>query len=107
MSKRNDILESTDKIDSYIGQQNFEDFKNDPKTIDAVVRNLEIIGEAANQIPDDLKQKFPSIKWRQIDGVRNRIVHEYFGVDLQIVWKVIKRDLKKFEDKLRQIREGL
>lgn len=67
MSKRNpkllinDILESIDKIDSYIGQQSFKDFKNDPKTIDAVVRNLEIVGEAANQIPDEIKREFPSM----------------------------------------------
>lgn len=99
MSKRNprilidDILESIEKIDSYIKNQNFEDFQEDSKTVDAVVRNLEIVGEAANQIPNEVKQKFPSIKWRQIVGLRNRVIHEYFGVDLKIIWQEIKKDL--------------
>ncbi len=74
MSKRNsrllieDILESMDKIDLYIEKQSFSQFKEDPKTIDAVVRNLEIIGEAANQIPEEIKKEYPSVKWRRIIG---------------------------------------
>ncbi len=65
----------------------------DDKTIDAVVRNFEIIGEAANRIDVDFKQEHPSIDWKRIRGFRNRIVHDYFGIDYGIVWSIIENDL--------------
>lgn len=113
MSKRNprllinDILESIKKIESYIGKEDFEHIRNDPKTIDAVIRNLEIIGEAANKIPREIKKKSPSIKWRQIIGLRNRVIHEYFGVDLKIIWQIIQHDLEEFEHELEDLKERL
>ena len=63
----------------------FNDFINDDKTIDAVVRNFEIIGEAANRIPEDFKSNHPEIEWRRMIGFRNRIIHEYFGIDYNMV----------------------
>ena len=66
----------------------YEDFANDSKTVDTVVRNFEIIGEAANKIPEDFKELSPSIDWHRIRGFRNRIVHDYFGIDLTIVWNI-------------------
>jgi uncharacterized protein with HEPN domain len=66
----------------------FEEFQIDNKTIDAVIRNYEIIGEASNLLPDEIKEKYSEIDWYRIRGFRNRIVHDYFGVDLQIIWKI-------------------
>jgi uncharacterized protein with HEPN domain len=94
MSKRlpklllEDILDSGEKILDYTKEMTFEEFQRDNKTIDAVVRNFEIIGEAINLLPDEIKRKYTEVDWQRIRGFRNRIVHDYFGVDLQIIWKI-------------------
>ena len=80
------------------------DFENDDKTTDAVVRNLEIIGEAAGRLPKDFVYQHSEIEWVKIVGLRNRIVHEYFGVDLQIIWQIIKSDMAEFKIFLERIR---
>ena len=91
MSKRvwklflEDILECIGKIEKYIEGMEFEDFESDSKTIDAVVRNLEVIGEASKNIPENVKAKYPNVYWKGVVGLRNRIIHEYFGVDLKII----------------------
>jgi uncharacterized protein with HEPN domain len=97
MSKRNlilllnDIIESGETIIEYTKNMLvFEDFISDRKTIDAVIRNFEIIGEAANRLPADFKNKYNSIDWNRIRGFRNRIVHHYFGIDYEIVWRILK-----------------
>ena len=94
MSKRNpallvgDILESCHKIIEYTKDISFEEFVEDSKTIDAVVRNFEIIGEAANRLPEEFKDSHQHIDWFRLRGFRNRIVHDYFGIDYSIVWQV-------------------
>src|SRR4051794_8117194 len=94
MSKRattlliDDILESANKITEYTQDLTFEQFSNDTKTIDAVIRNFEIIGEAAIRLPQDFKDKYNFIDWYRIIGFRNRIVHGYFGIDYSIVWQI-------------------
>lgn len=99
MSKRDvkllieDIELASLKIQKFIVNMDFEDFIADDRTIDAVVRNLEIIGEAANKIDNDFKLKNPQIEWNRIRGLRNRIVHGYFGIDYEIVWNIISEDL--------------
>lgn len=101
MSKRDpkllleDILEAAAKIKLYTSDYSFDSFSNDSKTIDAVIRNFEIIGEAANRIPVDFKEKHESIEWFRIIGFRNRIVHDYMGVDLSIVWNISQEFLPK------------
>ena len=91
MSKRDpnllitDILESASKILEYTQGLTFEEFTNDAKTIDAVIRNFEIIGEASGRLPEDFKDEFSDIDWHRIRGFRNRIVHDYFGIDYSIV----------------------
>lgn len=96
MSKRDrslllkDMLESAEKIKQYSNGIDLESFLNDEKTIDATVRNFEIVGEAANRIDPDFKIQHPEIDWKRIRGFRNRIVHNYFGVDYEIVWSIIK-----------------
>ena len=88
-----DILDSGNAILDFINGINFEEFTNDRKTYSAVIREFEIIGEAVGKIPDDLKQLRPDIEWQDIKDFRNLLIHEYFGIDLEIVWQVIKEDL--------------
>ena len=88
-----DMLESAIKIKRYTTGLTFESFTLDDKTIDAVIRNFEIIGEAANRIDPDYRTKNPELAWNRIRGFRNRIIHEYFGIDYEIVWTIIENDL--------------
>ena len=83
-----DIIDSGNKILDYTNNLSFNDFINDSKTVDAVIRNFEIIGEAANRLPDDYKDSHQTIDWHRIRGFRNRIVHDYFGIDYAIVWEI-------------------
>lgn len=91
MSKRQprllveDILESGNKILSYTKNLSYDQFVKDSMVVDAVIRNFEIIGEAANRLPEDFKDEHPDIDWHRIRGFRNRIVHDYFGIDYAIV----------------------
>jgi uncharacterized protein with HEPN domain len=73
------------------------------KTIDAVIRNFEIIGEAANRIPDEIKEKFNNVNWHRIRGFRNRIVHDYMGVDLEIIWEIIEKNLDELKVQIEEI----
>ena len=110
MSKRpvdlllSDIREAIDNIEQYVKGMSFDSFSKDRKTIDAVVRNLEIIGEAANRLPDDFKESHSDIEWYKVVGLRHRIVHEYFGIDLQIIWQIVGKDLPLLKDALSKIR---
>lgn len=88
-----DIFDSIEKIEGYITGLDFEDFSADNKSIDAVVRNLEIIGEASRNIPTTIKTKHPEIPWKRMVGLRNVIAHEYFGVDIRIIWQIATRNL--------------
>ncbi|UOY05912.1 DUF86 domain-containing protein [Muricauda sp. SCSIO 64092] len=80
----------------------FEDFEKDEKTVDAVIRNFEIIGEAANRLDDTYKSDNPEIEWDRMRGFRNRIIHEYFGIDLEIVWQIIEDDLELLIESLAE-----
>src|SRR5271157_1793397 len=88
-----DIREAIARIERYAADLDQAGFEADEKTVDAVVRNLEIIGEAARQLPEDFTGRSPQIEWRKIAGLRNRIVHDYFGLDLKIIWQIIRSDL--------------
>ena len=109
MSKRipqlliNDMLESCNKILQYTADMTFEDFANDSKTIDAVIRNFEIIGEAANRLPEDFKDSFTQIDWYRIRGFRNRIVHDYMGIDFGIVWEIRNNYLLELINSLKKL----
>jgi uncharacterized protein with HEPN domain len=102
-----DILESSKKILSYTNGMSFDDFISDDKTIDAVIRNFEIIGEAANRVPLDFKSEHPEIEWRRMTGLRNRIIHEYFGVNYATVWKVKEESVTELADFIQQAIDGL
>ena len=83
-----DILDSANKIIQYTAGFSFEAFCADSKTFDAVIRNFEIIGEASGRLPDDFKQSHSQVDWHRIRGFRNRIVHDYMGIDYEIVWEI-------------------
>ncbi|MBI1781581.1 MAG: DUF86 domain-containing protein [Sphingobacteriales bacterium] len=97
-----DILEASRKILTYTGGMEYDNFIADEKTIDAVVRNFEIIGEAANRIPEAFKLLHPEIEWRGIIGFRNRIIHEYFGIDYAILWKIKQENIPTLHDFIEQ-----
>ncbi len=109
MFKRNnlllleDIIEACDKIQKYVNNLTYNDFIVDDKTIDAVIRNFEIIGEAANNLSYEIIDKYPNISWRQIIGLRNRLIHGYFGVDYQIIWQVINDNLSIFKEQIEKV----
>ncbi|NJO25773.1 MAG: DUF86 domain-containing protein [Bacteroidia bacterium] len=104
MSKReiqllpDDVREACQKILSYTAGMKYEDFINDDKTIDAVVRNFEIIGEASSRVPEDFKADHPEIERRRIIGFRNRIIHEYFGINYEMVWKIKEENIPELAD---------
>ncbi|MCL4558948.1 MAG: DUF86 domain-containing protein [Deltaproteobacteria bacterium] len=107
MSKRDinlfisDILDSIGKIEAYTNKISYEQFIADEKTKDAVVRNLEIIGEAVKNIPDAVKDKYPAVNWRAATGMRDKLIHGYFGVSFFIVWETVKNDLPAFKSEIR------
>jgi len=98
-----DMLASIRKIERYTSGMNQEVFRQDEKTVDAVVRNLEILGEATRQMPEDFTARHSDVPWRQIAGLRNRIVHDYFGLDLEMIWQVIRNDLPQFRAGLEHL----
>ncbi len=88
-----DILEAIDKIERYTYGIGFKEWQKDDKTVDAVVRNIEVIGEAASHLPIEIQEQYQNIPWNMMKGIRNVLAHEYFGIDLKIVWKTVKNDL--------------
>ena len=109
MSKRpvelllNDMLDSIDRIEQYTKGMSFEAFSNDQKTIDAVARNLQLIGEASSRLPDDFKEEHFGLEWHKIIGLRHRIVHDYFGIDIEIIWQILRKDLPALHANLPRI----
>ena len=92
-----DILEAIERIREYLVDYEFDQFKLDRKTQDAVLRNLEVIGEAAGRLPETVKMSASEVEWRKIVGLRNILAHEYFGVSLPIIWDVAQNKLRHLE----------
>ncbi|MEM1122861.1 MAG: DUF86 domain-containing protein [Bacteroidota bacterium] len=101
------IVESVDKIESYLGNSTYEDFEGNPMMKDACIRNLGIIGEASNRVSKEIQEQHQEVPWRQIIGLRNIVVHEYFGIDVNIVWDIIKFNLPNLKQQVKNIIEGL
>jgi len=99
----NDILEAIGKIEKYVHGKSYGEFEKDDKTKDAVVRNLEIVGEAVRNIPENFKEKYPDVDWKAAAGMRDKLIHEYFGVSLAIVWETVKSDLPPFKKRMEEI----
>ena len=88
-----DMLQSMDRIEEYLGRLDFKTFKQTYLVVDAIIRNFEIIGEASKNIPTDIQEKYPEIPWKKIYGLRNLIAHEYFGIDYEMIWEIARKNL--------------
>lgn len=99
----NDILDSIDKIGSFIEGLDFDEFAEDDKTVYAVTRALEIIGEATKNLPETLKKSHPEVPWRKMTGTRDKVIHGYFGIDLEVVWSTINEDIPSVKPLIEKI----
>lgn len=97
-----DIVDAMTKIERYIEEVDFAGFTQNEMIVDAVIRNLEIIGEAAQNIHEDIRDNYPEIPWRQIIGLRNIVIHGYFGVDLENIWKIITENIPETQPAIRR-----
>ncbi len=102
-----DIFDSINDIESFVSGMSFEDFKKDKKTINAVVRSIEIMGETVKKIPKTLKDKYKEAPWRKISGMRDKLIHEYFGVDVEILWETATKDIPYLKHLIKNILENL
>lgn len=98
-----DMRSAAEKVLRYTQGVDFARFMEDEKTFDAVVRNLEIIGEAAKHIPADVQARYPEVQWRRISGLRDIVVHEYFGIDEDILWDIVATQAPELLGQIRQI----
>ena len=103
----NDIIEAASKINLFIKGKSYKEFSKDEKTQLAVIRCLEIIGEAAKNIPSSFKQKYPNIPWKDMAGMRDKLIHEYFGVNLAVVWHTITKELPPLRKIFAKINSSL
>jgi uncharacterized protein with HEPN domain len=92
-----DIQNAIEKAEQFTEGMDFEKFSSDYKTIYAVIRALEIIGEASKKIPETVKGQNPGVPWREMAGIRDILIHEYFGVNFQVIWKTLKEDFPKLK----------
>jgi len=102
-----DILICIDHVQLYTADLSFDDFAKNFMAVEACLYNIQIIGEAVSHLPEDVKAKETNIPWTLIKGMRNRLIHEYFGTDLSLVWDTIKNDLSSFKAELKRIRSEL
>jgi uncharacterized protein with HEPN domain len=98
-----DILESIEAIEIYLENISYEEFINDRKTCSATIRELEVIGEAVSKISDEIKAKYQDVLWQPIKDFRNKIVHEYFGIDYKMVWDIVKNELPILNSQISNI----
>ena len=113
MKKRNyqdylkDILDSINDIEDFIRNMSFKEFKKDKKTINAVVRSIEVMGEATKNIPKALRNKHKEVPWKKIVGMRDKLIHEYFGIDVEILWKTVTEDIPPLKKFIQNLLESL
>jgi len=110
MSKRSDmdllddILICLERIQLYISKLSYDEFASDSKTQDAIIRNIEILGEASKKLSDNVKQKYNAIPWKMIAGTRDRLIHDYFGVNIDIIWEIATIDVPELKEKIAEIK---
>lgn len=100
-----DIVEMVEKIERYTQGKSFEDFSHDEMAIDAVIRNFEIIGEAANNIPKEIQEKYPYVEWKRMIGFRNVLIHDYFGIDIESVWDTVINNIPLLKEQIKKMKE--
>ena len=100
-----DIRTSIEEAEDFVSGLSFGEFIQDKKTINAVVRSLEVMGEAAKNISEEIREKYPEIPWKLIAGMRDKLIHEYAGVDLETVWDTVKNDFAKLKPLLEKVLE--
>lgn len=98
-----DIVLAIAKIHRYTSGLSLEAFANDERTLDAVVRNLEVVGEAIKKVPESVRSKHPEVDWKKVGGLRDILIHEYFGIDLDIIWDVVQNKLPALEQQVQAI----
>jgi uncharacterized protein with HEPN domain len=98
-----DIVNAMNDTSRFIGDMEYDDFKNDRKTIYAIIRAIEIIGEAVKKIPNEVKRQYPQVPWKEMAGMRDKLIHEYFGVDLKKVWNTVKKDIPNLKPLFNKI----
>ena len=101
------ILESIGLIERYTLDKTEKEFLSSVQLQDSVIRRIEVIGEAVKNLPDEIKTKHPKVPWKEIAGMRDILVHEYFGIDLGLTWEVVRRDMPDLRRKISMIRKTL
>ena len=98
-----DIQDAIGRAIDYTNGMTWEDYLRDPKTQDAVVRNLEVLGEAAKDLSEEIRARYPAIPWRDMMGTRDRLIHHYFGINQEIVWQIVRQDLPGLRLQIEQV----
>lgn len=101
------ILECIDLIEKYTEGKTGEGFLEDHQLQDSVIRRIEIIGEAVKNIPNEIREKYKDIEWKKIGGMRDVVVHDYLGIDMEMTWKVVKEDIPDLKKKILKVKEDL
>ena len=100
-----DIVSMIEKIERYTKGKSLKDFSKDEMAIDAVIRNFEIIGEAANNIPKEIQEKYPYVEWKRMIGFRNVLIHNYFGIDIESVWDTVMNNIPLLKEQIKKMKD--
>ncbi len=98
-----DVLEAIDNVAEFVGPLTRDQFQADKKTLHAVVRNLEVIGEAIKQVPPEIRDRHPQVPWQRIAGLRDILIHHYFGIDIDIVWDIVENKLPELKSQIQAV----